>query len=108
MRRLRRGPAAAEALAATVARELGRPLSSPLSRRGLARQTGRTRAQRLKLDPRSFRCGADLDRRRPLLVDDVTMTGATLRRAAEVLRAAGASAVCCAALAVTPDPRRLT
>ena len=40
--------------------------------------------------------------RRVLLVDDICTTGATLRECAAVLRAAGAEAVVCAAVARTP------
>jgi predicted amidophosphoribosyltransferase len=43
-----------------------------------------------------------------LLVDDVTTTGATLRRAAGALRTAGAAVVYAAVLARTPDSRRIT
>jgi predicted amidophosphoribosyltransferase len=108
LRRFRRGPTAAASLARIVAGELGRPLVSALRRRGLKRQAGRTRAQRLELGPRSFRCSADVNGRALLLVDDVTTTGATLRRATEALVAAGAEVVHCAVLAQTPDARRVT
>jgi predicted amidophosphoribosyltransferase len=105
--RLRRAFALAPLLAAGVAKELGLRHRRPLSRRGLGRQAGRSRADRLRLGRRSFSA-----RRRPppggiLLVDDVTTTGATLRRATEALLAAGAGTVYCAVLARAPDPRRL-
>jgi predicted amidophosphoribosyltransferase len=46
--------------------------------------------------------------RRFLLIDDVTTTGATFRRAAEALLGAGAEAVFCGAVALAPDPRRFS
>jgi predicted amidophosphoribosyltransferase len=79
-----------------------------LARRGMRRQAGRSRAQRLQLPRRSFRNTASVRGRRLLIIDDVTTTGATLRRAAEVLGEAGAEVVYCAAMARTPDPRKTT
>jgi predicted amidophosphoribosyltransferase len=108
LRRLWRGPTAAASLAAVVAAALRRPLAVTLVRRGLGRQTGRSRAQRLRLARSTFRCRARVADRRVLLVDDVTTTGATLRRATETLLAAGAATVHCAVLAQTPDARRAT
>jgi predicted amidophosphoribosyltransferase len=43
-----------------------------------------------------------------LLIDDVTTTGMTLRRAADVLLGAGADEVFCAVCAQAPDSRRLS
>jgi len=83
-----------------LARRIGRDLAAPtrrLLRRGADRpQTGRTRAERLS--------GPTLCARRRaggtvLVVDDVVTTGASLRAAAEVLRAAGAERVLGLALA---------
>jgi predicted amidophosphoribosyltransferase len=45
---------------------------------------------------------------RVLVIDDVTTTGTTLRRAAEALAKSGAQVVYCAAMAATPDARRVT
>jgi len=104
--RLRRGFSAAELLATAVAGECRLPALALLARRGLARQAGRSRAQRLDLPERSFRARADLGGARVLIVDDVTTTGATLRRAAHALLGAGADAVYCAAVASAPDGRR--
>jgi predicted amidophosphoribosyltransferase len=42
-----------------------------------------------------------------LLVDDVSTTGTTLRRAAESLLSAGAAVVFCATVAHATDPRRI-
>lgn len=108
LRRLRRGWPAAAILAQVVGRELDIPVRPLLRRRGLTRQTGRTRAERSRLPRRAFAARGSLAGRRPLVVDDVTTTGTTLRRAAEVLLAAGADSVYCAALAVTPDGRSMT
>ncbi len=108
LRRLRHGRSAAAGLADEVADLLDRPRGRALGRRGMQRQTGRTRPQRLQLPRRSFRSTAAVRGRRLLIIDDVTTTGATLRRAAEVLREAGAEVVYCAALARTPDPRKAT
>ena len=108
LRRLRRGWPAAAVLAEVVGRELALPLRPKLRRRGMARQTGRSRAERSRMPRRTFRARGSSTGRRVLVVDDVTTTGTTLRRAAEVLLAAGAEAVYCAALAATPDGRSMT
>jgi predicted amidophosphoribosyltransferase len=108
MWRARRGWSAAQSLAHEVAHLLDVPMRSILKRRGLRRQTGRTRAQRLELPKTSFECAVEIHGRRILLVDDVTTTGATLSRAAGALFAAGAEAVFCAAAARTPDSRRIS
>ena len=107
-RRLRHGRSAAAELADVVARALDRQRGRPLGRRGMQRQTGRTRPQRLRLSRSSFRSTAPVRGRRVLVIDDVTTTGATLRRAAETLAEADAEVVYCAALARTPDPRKAT
>jgi len=90
-------------LAATIADELGLPLFQGLLRRRYTpSQTRRVARHRL---PQVFGV-----RTRPpgvvLLVDDVYTTGATFRRAAEALLAAGATTVYGAFLAVV-DPGRL-
>jgi predicted amidophosphoribosyltransferase len=46
--------------------------------------------------------------KRVLVVDDVMTTGTTLARSAAALLRAGADAVYCAAMAATPDARRVT
>lgn len=108
VRTLRRGWPAAASLARVVGRELGLPVRTLLKRRGLRRQTGRSRAERAALPRRAFRAAGSVRGRRLLIVDDVTTTGTTLSRAAEALLAAGADSVFCAAMAVTPDSRRAT
>jgi predicted amidophosphoribosyltransferase len=105
---IRRGRAAAEALARVVARSLELPFTALLRRRGVRRQATRTRVQRLQLGRRSFACRAEVAGKRLLVVDDVITTGATLRRAADALLDAGAEAVFCSAVARTPDARRAT
>jgi predicted amidophosphoribosyltransferase len=106
LRRLRRGWSAAGLVGREVAVRLGRPLAPALRRHGFRRQTGRTRAQRLQLPRGSFSATFRARGERVLLVDDVSTTGTTLRRAAETLLRAGAETVCCAAVAHAPDPRR--
>lgn len=108
LRRLRHGRSAAAGLADVVAAVLDRRRGRALARTGMRRQIGRTRAQRLQLPRRSFRSVASVRGRRLLIIDDVTTTGATLRRAAEVLGGAGAEVVYCAAMARTPDSRMVT
>jgi competence protein ComFC len=87
----RRGYDQAEAIAQSVARQLGVPCRRLLYRAHGAPQTGKSRADRL--------AGPAFRARRPrhdlcvLVVDDVVTTGATLRTAAETLRAAGVARV---------------
>ncbi len=107
-RRLRKPWAAAELLAEAVSRRLERPVIRLLRRHGLGRQTGRSRARRLELPQQSFSARTRTDSRTILLIDDVTTTGTTLRRAAEALRRAGAKAVYCGVCAHAPDPRRFS
>ena len=108
IRTLRLGWSAAACLAHEVARELGLPGLRLLHRRSRARQTGRTRAQRIAMPRRSYSCRRPLDGRHVLIIDDVATTGTTLRRVAEVVLDAGAETVFCAAMAATPDARRVT
>lgn len=105
LHRLRRGWTAAQLLARDVARRCGVPEVRVLRRRGLGRQAGRSRTQRLALPPRTFEARADLAGARVLVVDDVTTTGATLSRVARALLDAGAGAVFCAAVAFAPQGR---
>lgn len=108
--RIRRGYSAAEMIASHVARDLELSSSRTLKRRDFGRQAQRTRSQRATLHHRAFtaRTGARrIKDQHILLIDDVTTTGATLQRASRVLISAGAKSVRCAALARTPDPRRM-
>lgn len=105
--RVRRGYSAARVLAAEVARALALPARSLLTRRGLGRQAGSSRAERLRLAAGSFKSGRQLSGS-ILLIDDVTTTGTTLRRATAALLHGGASKVYCAALALAPETRRVT
>ncbi len=108
--RLKRGYSAAEMVASTVARCLDIPMCMALKRHDFGRQARRSRAQREALGTRAFslrRAATRVQDRRVLLIDDVMTTGATLQRASRVLLRAGARSVHCAALARTPDSRRL-
>jgi predicted amidophosphoribosyltransferase len=105
VRRLRRPFPAARMVADEVARRIGLPCRRVLARRGTGRQTGRTRSRRLQLPRDAFRARRSALEHTVLLVDDVITTGTTFERAAEAALGAGASAVYCAALAMTPDSR---
>jgi ComF family protein len=108
IRRLRRGWSVAACVALVIARELVRPARHCLSRHGLARQTGRSRVQRLQLPRHAFSCSATVKGRHLLLIDDVKTTGTTLRRSAEAVRRAGADAVYFAVVARAPEARSVT
>ncbi len=106
LRRMHRPWTASELLAIVVARRLELPSQRLLKRHGMRRQTGRSRAHRLKLPGGSFSAARRARGLRVLLIDDVTTTGTTVRRAAEALGRAGAKHVYCAIAAHAPDPRR--
>ena len=108
VRRIRNGWSAAACLASVVGRELGLPNGSLLRRHGLQRQTGRRRAARTGLPRRAFSCSRKVEEKKVLIVDDVVTTGTTLKRAAESILRRGADSVFCAAVAATPDARRVT
>ena len=107
-RRLRKPWAAAELLAKSVSKRLEKPVVRLLRRHGLGRQTGQSRARRLELTQKSFSPRGKTGRRTLLLIDDVTTTGTTLRRAAKALRQAGAKDIYCGVCAHAPDPRRFS
>jgi predicted amidophosphoribosyltransferase len=107
-RRFRKPWAASELLARAVSKGLEKPMVFLLRRHGLSRQTGHSRVRRLALPQRSFSARAAAAGRSVLIVDDVTTTGTTIRRAAEALIRAGATAVFCAVCAFAPDPRRFS
>jgi len=96
----RRGYDQGRELAVAVARPLGVRARPLLRRAGREAQAGRNRVDRLvgpSFQARVRRCPA-----RVLLVDDVATTGASLARAAAVLRAAGARSVSAAVVAAVP------
>jgi predicted amidophosphoribosyltransferase len=88
LRSAMRGFDPAAEIAVALARRTGLPLQPCLARRGIGRQVGRRRAQRIGHPPLIRTC-AEVPRS-VLLVDDVLTTGATLSSCAKALRAAGA------------------
>lgn len=85
----------ADLLARSVARRLNLPCSKALRRVGSERQLGTNRTKRLAQQEGKYMVYKRelIVGRNILLVDDVTTTGATLRVATKVLRAAGAKHV---------------
>jgi len=103
-RRRQRGFDQAEVLARALARRLRIPARRCLIRLPGPAQTGRHRDERFR-GPRFDTCrgvASTVGGRRVALVDDVATTGATLSRAAEVLRWHGAAAVVGVVVARTP------
>jgi predicted amidophosphoribosyltransferase len=90
-RRRHRGFDPAELIAGELAKQLGLPRGKPLRRENGPRQVGRPRSERLAVPPR-VRAVAEAHGR-PLLIDDVLTTGATLAACARALRDAGATGI---------------
>lgn len=101
-KRWERGFNQAELLAKPVAKRCGLKVSNKLRRKRYTKaQAGLTEAQRRDNLKDSFcvRSAHQIAGKRILLIDDVFTTGATLRSAAEALKAAGASQVTALTLA---------
>jgi predicted amidophosphoribosyltransferase len=113
-RRRQRGYDQAELLARAVARRWRRPCRALLQRRPGPPQTGRSLADRWAGVPLEAPPGRAGRSGRPgpthvVVVDDVLTTGATLRSAAQALRASGAVWVAGITVAATPRyTRKLT
>lgn len=99
----RRGFDQGRLLAHAVGHELGLRPKRLLRRVGGHKQTGANRSDRLH-GPQLVAANTVLLAKGPrvLLIDDVVTTGASIARAAEVLRTAGASGVIAAVAAATP------
>ena len=108
IRRRRRGFDQSELLARRTARVAGLPLANCLVRLPGSAQTGRTLVDRRRGPRFDARRGISsaVHGRTVVLVDDVVTSGATMSRAAEVLRRAGAASVVGVAVARTPTSRR--
>lgn len=100
-RRRERGYDQSELLARAVARRLRRPCRCLLVRDTSEPQTGRSRRDRMECGPH-FRARPNRRVTSVLLVDDVTTTGVTLRRAEHALHSAGYIEVVPVALAHVP------
>jgi len=93
-RGVRRGYNQALEIARPLAGALELPVLDVLRRRGAwPTQRGLSRSARLRNLVGAFVAAPEVEGRRILLIDDVTTTGTTMRRAAGALRAAGATAV---------------
>ena len=106
-KRLReRGYDQAKLLAHAAARALGEPLVPTLEKRkDVAKQSAAGGAEQRRANiAGAYRVPEPetVAGKRVLLIDDIVTTGATLSECARTLRAAGAAAVVCAALASTP------
>lgn len=89
-----RGYDHAELLAGALARQLGLRHEALLYRTTQSRQVGSKRADRLRQMEEAFMVkGGGVPRRRALLVDDLTTTGATLEAAARCLKSSGVKEV---------------
>lgn len=104
-RKRSRGFDQAELLARLVAKELKLPAKATLKKvvHNRAQSSIHDAKKRKNNVHNVYRTrDADLNGKRILLIDDIVTTGATLSECRDVLRAAGAKAVFCAALATPP------
>ena len=101
-----RGYDQAKLLARAAARALGEPFVPTLEKRkDVAKQSAAGGAEKRRANiAGAYRVPEPetVAGKRVLLIDDIVTTGATLSECARTLRAAGAAAVVCAALASTP------
>lgn len=90
-----RGFGHSELLARTLSHKLGLQSAAALGRLGQTRQLGSKRSDRLKQPEGNYfvRLPKAIKDRNILLIDDVVTTGATIREATKVLRAAGANRI---------------
>jgi ComF family protein len=107
-RRRERGYNQAELLAAALSERCGLPVRPALERvKDTPPQVGLNRRERQQNVEGAFAPRHEAaPGRRPVLVDDVQTSGATLEEAARALRAAGANTVCAVTLCWDPAPVR--
>ena len=109
LRRYRRGFDQVELLASAVASELGVPAVKSLKkiRHTPPQSRLKSAAQRRANILGAYRvCDPEaVQGKRVLLLDDIITTGATISECARMLTLSGASAVCCAAVAVAPHEK---
>lgn len=89
----RRGFDHMEAIAREVSNLAEIELVDALAKYGTSDQRELGRAERLRAARQSYRCICDVANKNVVLIDDVITTGATMRAAASVLKAAGAAHV---------------